>query len=190
MPKSLEACKWEVGTYFAEIKEFTYAIRTYALSNGRSLKFIKNDNKRIYVKCLGGKGNCKWYTYCSFRADVNAWQLRKLFHAHNCSRDFNVKLMTSKWLSERMEKTMRENPTMKVMDIREKVTRKWNVGISRNMTFRARAMAKDNVKGSFKEQFRIIYDYGHELLKTNPGTTVQIKVDNSNREVIFQRFYA
>ncbi|WVZ25006.1 hypothetical protein V8G54_003550 [Vigna mungo] len=92
MPKSLEAYKWEVGTYFSEKKEFTDAIRTYALSNGRSLKFIKNDKKRISIKCLGRKGNCKWYAYCSFRADVNAWKLRKVFDAHSCSRDFNVKL--------------------------------------------------------------------------------------------------
>ncbi|XP_052725933.1 uncharacterized protein LOC128194388 [Vigna angularis] len=190
MPKTLEGYKWEVGTYFAEKNEFTDAIRTYALSNGRSLKFIKNDKKRIFVKCLGGRGNCKWYAYCSFRTDVNAWQLRKVFDVHSCSRDFNVKLMTSKWLSQRMKKTVRENPTMKVMDIRDKVTWKWNVGISRNMAFRARAMAKDKVEGSFKDQFRRLHDYGHELLKTNPGTTVQIKVDNSNGEVIFQRFYA
>ncbi|WVY91580.1 hypothetical protein V8G54_037094 [Vigna mungo] len=167
IPKSLEAYKWEVETYFAEKKEFTDAIRTYALSNERNLKFIKNDKKRITVKCLGGKGKCKCF-----------------------SRDFNVKLMTSKWLSQRMEKTVRENPTMKVMNIREKVTRKLNVGISRNMAFRARALAKDNVEGSFNEKFRRLYDYGHELLKTNPGTTVQIKVDNINGEVIFQRFYA
>ncbi|XP_017416609.1 uncharacterized protein LOC108327414 [Vigna angularis] len=58
------------------------------------------------------------------------------------------------------------------------------------MAFRARAMAKDKVEGSFKDHFRILHDYGHELLKTNLGTTVQIKVDNSNGEVIFQRFYA
>ncbi|XP_017412869.1 uncharacterized protein LOC108324433 [Vigna angularis] len=190
MPKTLVGYKWEVGTYFVEKNEFTDAIRTYALSNGRSLKFIKNDKKRISVKCLSGRGYCKWYAYCSFKTDFSAWQLRKVFDVHNCSRDFNVKLMTSKWLSERMEKTVRENPTMKVMDIRDKVTRKWNVGISRNMAFRARAMAKDKVEGSFKDQYRRLHDYGHELLKTNPGTTVQIKVDNSNDEVIFQRFYA
>ncbi|WVZ25425.1 hypothetical protein V8G54_003969 [Vigna mungo] len=72
MPKNLEAYKWEIGTYFAEKNEFTDAIRTYALSNARSLKFIKNDKKRISVKCMGGKGNCKWYAYCFFRPDVDA----------------------------------------------------------------------------------------------------------------------
>ncbi|XP_014495011.1 uncharacterized protein LOC106756927 [Vigna radiata var. radiata] len=190
MPRSMEGYKWEVGTFFAEKKEFMDGIRTYALSNGRNMKFIKNDKKRIIVKCLGGKVKCNWYAYCAFRIDVNAWQLRKVVDSHSCSRDFNVKLMTSKWLSERMEKSVRENPTMKVMDIRDKVTRKWNVGISRNMAFRARAMAKDKIEGSFHEQYRRLYDYGHELLKTNPGSTIQIKVDNINGEVIFQRFYA
>ncbi|XP_017412951.1 uncharacterized protein LOC108324522 [Vigna angularis] len=68
-----------------------------------------------------------------------------------------------------MEKYVRENPNMKVMDIRDKVSRKWNVGISRNMDFRARAMTKDNIEGSFKEQYRRIYDYGHELLRANTG---------------------
>ncbi|WVY97484.1 hypothetical protein V8G54_029635 [Vigna mungo] len=120
MPRSLVGYKWEVGTFFVEKNEFMDAIRTYALSNGRNLKFIKNDKKRICVKCLGGKGKCNWYAYCAFRIDVNAWHLRKVVDTHSCSRDFNVKLMTSKWLSERMEKSVRENPTMKVMDIRDK----------------------------------------------------------------------
>ncbi|WVY89621.1 hypothetical protein V8G54_035135 [Vigna mungo] len=59
MPRSLEGYKWEVGTFFVEKMEFLDAIRTYALSNGRNLKFIKNDKIRIFVKCLGGKGICK-----------------------------------------------------------------------------------------------------------------------------------
>ncbi|WVY89949.1 hypothetical protein V8G54_035463 [Vigna mungo] len=84
MPRSLEGYKWEVGTFFAEKMEFIDAIRTYALRNGRNLKFIKNDKKMIYVKCLGGKGTCKWYAYCAFRIDVNAWQLRKQLGKEQC----------------------------------------------------------------------------------------------------------
>ncbi|XP_052736643.1 uncharacterized protein LOC128197854 [Vigna angularis] len=88
-----------------------------------------------------------------------------------------------------MAKSVRDNPNMKVMDIRDKVSRKWNVEIFRNMAFRARAMTKDNVEGSFKEQYRRIYDYGHELLRANPGSTIKIKVENSNEECIFNRIY-
>ncbi|WVZ16312.1 hypothetical protein V8G54_009294 [Vigna mungo] len=98
MPKSLDEYKWEVGTFFNEKKEFTEAIRTYALSHGRNLKFIKNDKKMVF----------------------NSWQLRKVIDDHSCTRDFNVKFMTSKWMSQMMEKTVRENPNMKVMDTRDK----------------------------------------------------------------------
>ncbi|WVY91979.1 hypothetical protein V8G54_037493 [Vigna mungo] len=189
MPKSLGEYKWEVGTYFTNKKEFTDAIRTYALSNGKNLKLIKNDKKRVAVKCLGANGKCNWYAYCAYMCLQKSWQLRKIIDDHTCSRDFNVKLITTKWLSEKMEKTVRENPNMKVMDIREKLSRKWNVSISKNMAFRARMMAKYSVEGSFKEQFRRLHDYGHEVLKRNPGSTVQIKVENINEECIFKRIY-
>ena len=101
-----------------------------------------------------------------------------------------MKSMNAKWLSKKMEKTVRENPNMKVMDIRDKVSRKWNVGIFRNMAFRARVIARDHVDGSFSEQFRRIYDYAHELLRTNPGSTIKLNVENIEGEVIFKRFYA
>ncbi|XP_022632844.1 uncharacterized protein LOC106752445 [Vigna radiata var. radiata] len=50
-------------------------------------------------------------------------------------------------------------------------------------------MAACNVEGSFQKQFTRIYDYAHELLKSNPGSTVILKADSENGETIFQRFY-
>jgi len=46
---------------------------------------------------------------------------------------------------------------------------------------KARAMAADIVDGSFKEQYKRIYNYAHELLKCNPGSTIKIKVENDNQ---------
>jgi len=43
-------------------------------------------------------------------------------------------------------------------------------------------MAADIVDGSFKEQYKRIYDYAHELLKCNLGSTIKIKVENDNDE--------
>ncbi|WVZ07084.1 hypothetical protein V8G54_020430 [Vigna mungo] len=167
MPRSMEGYKWEVRTFFTEKKEFMDGIQTYALSNGRNMKFIKNDKKRIIVKI-----------------DVNAWQLRKVVDSHSCSRDFNVKLMTSKWLSERMEKYVRENPTMKVMDIRDKMTRKWNVGISRNMAFRAKAC-----KDSFVS-CRPIVGLDGCFLKTKYGGELLTAVGRDGNEQMLPIAYA
>ena len=112
-PKNMDDYNWEVGTYFTEKEHFTDAIRTYGVHSGRKLKIFRNDKRRICVKCLGAKGKCKWYAYCAFKAAQSTWQLRKIINNHTCSREFNVRLMTSKWLSGRLEKTLRENPGVK-----------------------------------------------------------------------------
>ena len=83
MPKNMDDYKWKIGTYFTEKHEFIEAIRTYALANGKSLKFVKNDNQRVSVKCLGANGECNWYAYCGYMGAVKSWQLRRkagIFH--------------------------------------------------------------------------------------------------------------
>ena len=117
MPKSMSEYKWEVGTYFAEKLEFVEAIRTYALENGRSLKIFKSDKRRVRVKCLGANGKCPWYAYCGYMNSVNMWQLRKIIDQHTCSREFNIHLINSKWLSKRFEKVVRSNPKTKAVEI-------------------------------------------------------------------------
>lgn len=82
-------------------------------------------------------------------------ELRKIIDVHNCNRDFNVKLLNFKWLSKKIEKTFRENPLMKVMDIGDKFSRKWNICISKNMAFRTKPIAADNVDESLKEEYMI-----------------------------------
>jgi len=141
MPKSMAEYEWQVGTYFVNKEEFIEAIRTYGLQSGRNLKFEKNDKKRVRVVCLGARGKCVWIAYYAYVPILKTWQLRKIVDKHTCSREFNNRLINAKWLSGRIEKTVRENPTVKAMHIREKGLRKWNVSISRAMSFRARSMA-------------------------------------------------
>lgn len=50
-------------------------------------------------------------------------------------------------------------------------------------------MASGQVDGSFKDQFKRIYDYPHELLRCNPRSTVKVKVDDMDRDAIFKRIY-
>jgi len=45
------------------------------------------------------------------------------------------------------------------------------------------------VEGSFKDQYRIIYDYAHELIRSNPRFIVKVKVEDANDEKIFVRIY-
>lgn len=65
---------------------------------------------------------------------------------------------------------------MKLTIICEKVHEKYNTGMSRTNAYRARKVSLDYVEGSFKEQYPRLYDYTHELLRSNPNNTIKLKV--------------
>ncbi|XP_017416406.1 uncharacterized protein LOC108327185 [Vigna angularis] len=190
MPKNMLDFNWEVGTYFVDKEDILDAIKSYVVENGKNLKLVKNDKKRIRVKCLGSKGECPWVAYFGFMDAVKSWQLRTVVDRHTCSREHKLRLFNAKWLSRKLEKTIRENHNVKGVDIRDKITRKWNIAISKNMAYRAKAYASNEVAGSFSKQYSTIYDYAHELLVRNPGSTIKVKVEPYDGKPIFKRFYA
>ncbi|XP_050920069.1 uncharacterized protein LOC127137673 [Lathyrus oleraceus] len=73
-----------------------------------------------------------------------------------------------------IQSNVRESPNLKLSDIMEKTHEKWNVGINKTLAYRAKTLVVDIMDGSFMEQYRGIHNYGHELLRTNPGSTVKI----------------
>jgi len=151
MPKSMVNYKWDVGTYFLDKEHFRDVVRTYAIRGGRNIRIVKNDKGRIRVRYIGAQGNYLWLAYCALLTSHHNWQLRKVVDVHTCSREFTIDIINSKWLSETLETNLRENPGLKINEIRNKVVRKWNTRVSMSMARRARAMAADQVQGSFKE---------------------------------------
>ncbi|XP_014499552.1 uncharacterized protein LOC106760653 [Vigna radiata var. radiata] len=187
--KSMVDYKWEVGTIFNDKEDFKEAIRNYAIHTGRDLKFVKNDKHRVRVRCMGAQKKCPWVAYLGYLPSRNIWQLRKILDTHACSRQLNIKMMNSKWLSHEVDKVLHDNPTIKVQDIRNKALRKWNTKVSISKARRVKLMATNEREGDFKEQFRRIHDYGQEVLRSNPGSTVKIKVNSDNGDAIFERIY-
>ncbi|WVY95463.1 hypothetical protein V8G54_034551 [Vigna mungo] len=161
--KNMSKYKWEVGTKFSDKNEFMDA--------GRNLKFLKNDNRRVRVRCLGVEKKCPWMTYCGYLEGCRTWQLRKILDTHTCNT------------------TLLENPNLKINEIRSKALRKWNTNVTLSKARRAKLMASCKLEGSSKDQFTRIFDYAHELLRCNPGSTVKVKVDSENGQTTFQRFY-
>ena len=173
---------WDLGTYFTYKEAFKDAIRTYAVHSGRNLKLVKNDNSRVRVRYIGAQEQCEL-------PSTSCWQLRKLNDVHTCARQFKVDLLSTKWLSGRLETSLSHNPKLRINDVRNKTVKKWNTSISKSKAQRAMTMVLKNVQGSFQEQYKQIYDYAHELMCANPGSTVKVKVEDMNGLKVFNRFY-
>ncbi|KAK2436909.1 hypothetical protein QL285_021871 [Trifolium repens] len=167
--KDMRDYKWEVGTYFACKEEFQYAIKCYSIQSARAVKFKKNDKTRMRVICKPG---CKWAAYCAHIPGQETWQLRKIHDDHKCNREPHVPLLSSNWLSKKLHTNVKENPNLKLLDIIERTQQKWNLKINKTKAYRARSLAFDLVDGSFREQYTRFYDYCHELLRSNRGSTV------------------
>ncbi|XP_058733729.1 uncharacterized protein LOC131605384 [Vicia villosa] len=172
--KDMADYKWEVGVYFRSKDDFKEAITSYAVQSGRNMRFTKNDKVRVRVNCKDG---CQWEAYCAKLPNEETWELRKLVDKHECSREYNVKMLTTKLLSKRIQNSLKTNLRMKIKDIKAKAQRKWNVGVNKTKAIRARFKARDMVDGSFLGDYTRIYDYCHELLRANPGSTIKINVD-------------
>ncbi|WVZ26315.1 hypothetical protein V8G54_004859 [Vigna mungo] len=130
MQKSMSEYKWEVGTKFRDKNEFMEVVRSYAVHGERDLKFIKNDNRRVRVRCLGAQKSCPWMAYYGYMEGCSTWQLRKVVDNHSCSRQFNIKMMNVKWLSDTLDNSMQQNPNLKINEIRSKALRKWNTNVT------------------------------------------------------------
>jgi len=164
--------KWEVGTYFVSKQQFQEGIRTYAVHNGKDIKFRKNDKTRVRAICK--KNGCKWEAFCAKRPGEETWQLRKILDVCKCPWDYSVSLMSSRWLGGKLNNSVRENPSIRLGDIIEKTNHRFHMSISKTKAYRARSHAKDLVDGSYREQYTRMHDYCHELFRSNPGSTVKV----------------
>ncbi|XP_017416361.1 uncharacterized protein LOC108327134 [Vigna angularis] len=85
---------------------------------------------------------------------------------------------------------MKANPDINLKNLHSKFCKKWNIGVSRSTTTKAKAMATANIDDCFKQQYERLYDYAQELLRSNPGSTMKLSVERNEDKAIFKIFWS
>ncbi|XP_016185194.2 uncharacterized protein LOC107626811 [Arachis ipaensis] len=94
--------------------------------------------------------------------------------------------MHAKWLSKVFLNKIAENPKIKLTTLMRKAYTKWNAELTKSKASRVRQFALDELQGTYVEQYRRLYDYCHEILRTNPGSSVHLKIQRPP-EFAFER---
>ncbi|RYR54357.1 hypothetical protein Ahy_A06g029614 [Arachis hypogaea] len=107
----------------------------------------------------------------------DTWQLTSCYKKHRCSKATKIGIMSSQWLSKAFMKKICENPKIKLRTLIKKAHSKWNVDLTMTKAARVKQQVLDEINGTYGEQYKRIHDYAAELLRSNPGSTVQIQVE-------------
>ena len=104
---------------------------------------------------------------------------------HKCAKKHGNFHLTSQWIAQHYLEDFRCDPTWKITSIIARVKKEMKLRISKIKAWRVRDYTLKQINGDEKEQYSRLYDYRRELLRTNPGSTVEFKEEKG----VFEGMY-
>ncbi|CAI9259249.1 unnamed protein product [Lactuca saligna] len=132
------------------------------------MRFKGPRQTRILVRC--SKGACTFRLWASWMSDEESFQIKSLKSDHNCARNFKFgSLVTYAWIGSHYTKEIVESQKISLRKLRLKVMAKF---------------------GNLVEHYGKLWSYGHEILRTNLGSTVKLDMeDGPDGKKYFSKFY-
>ncbi|XP_058780530.1 uncharacterized protein LOC131654122 [Vicia villosa] len=152
----------------------------------KNLHITKNDRKRVVVWC---DKDCPFYMRFSKRVANEYWQLVNIIDDHTCHRTAKNRQATTEWLAKKFIPLLRHTPEMRPKGLVAESLEKWGVKLSSAQAYRAKIRALELIHGAETEQYAYLRNYGEELRRSNPNTTVIIKCGMSDVGPVFERIY-
>ncbi|KAL4291966.1 hypothetical protein GQ457_14G024710 [Hibiscus cannabinus] len=167
--RNSESPQFCLGMLFTDGKEFKDAIYKYSRCSRRELKIVKNEPKRISVKCIAS-AKCPWRIYASTNRQTRCIQVKTFINEHNYPVSFKNKMVSMKVIAEHFEDTIKDHPKMKIREIQRRIQSELHVNVPNARCRRAKSLVTSRLAGSCKEEFALLWDYADELRTKNPGS--------------------
>ncbi|KAI3791870.1 hypothetical protein L2E82_05734 [Cichorium intybus] len=139
---------------------------------------VKKVKSKVKVKEVNevGKGKCCWKLHASRATEDDDWVVKTYNHNHICLQSRDIKLCTATFISKQIMDQVESNPEIPVRALQDQLQKKYEVALSIDKVFRAKAAATKIVVGDYTKQYAILRDYILELQATNPETTARVDV--------------
>jgi hypothetical protein len=155
---------FKIGMKFPSVDVLRKAITEYSLKQRVEIKMPWNERTKIEAHCANG---CPWFLYASLDNRVNCFLVKRYVGDHNCVKKWVLKRCTTKWLAEKYMDKFRADEKMTLTNF----VRIVQLG-------RARMLAMKSIYGDEIQQFNKLWDYGHELRRSNPGSSFYLNLSN------------
>ncbi|CAI9281989.1 unnamed protein product [Lactuca saligna] len=134
---------------------------------------------------------CPFRVHASWMTQERSFQIKTLVDEHKCVRNFNISnLLSPRWLARHFLKELIMKPNLKCKEMQSIIRNKFHYGVSWSKDYRTRCRAMIIIDGKLTEHYARVWDYCHELLRSNPGSTIQVGVTvNPDQTTYFHRMY-
>ncbi|KAH6807214.1 hypothetical protein C2S51_028322 [Perilla frutescens var. frutescens] len=180
---------FRLGQVFASINDFYDAVKNYGIYNMYGLKFVQKDKKRCRVKCVD---KCPWLIFCSKVGNFETYKVKTFVDNHNCQKEeVREKFANTTWLGNMVIGDFRNHPKMTGEELKSLVAEKYKITISISKAYRIKEHAQQLLDGDVAQQYSRLADYCEELVRTNPGSTVELLApkQGQNGPSRFERIY-
>ncbi|KAL5708733.1 hypothetical protein ACHQM5_019499 [Ranunculus cassubicifolius] len=178
----------EPGLRFGSPNQLRKFIRCYAVANARPIRFKISASRRLQAKCATG---CPWNLWASWMRYEKSFQIKKYNPEHRCVKTFVVKLANSAFISGLYHDKILANPHWKLVDFKQDILEKYRINVTKTKCYRTKKCALGNVEKILEEHYSKLWDYGAEIRRSNPMSTVKIQGERPNidQQGYFKRMY-
>ncbi|XP_039040325.1 uncharacterized protein LOC120178581, partial [Hibiscus syriacus] len=195
--KHLKAAEvWEntitgVDQRFNSFNEFREAVHKYSVAHGFAYRYKKNNHHRVTVKCKAQ--GCPWRIFASRLSTTQLICIKKMNTTHTCE-GAAVKAghrATRGWVGSIIKEKLKASPNWKPKNIANDIKREYGIQLNYSQAWRAIEIAKEQLRGSFKEAYSLLPYFCEKIKDTNPGSIVSfVTKDDSSFHRLFVSFHA
>ncbi|XP_061993413.1 uncharacterized protein LOC133711279 [Rosa rugosa] len=180
---------FKLGIKFGTVQILRDALREMAIQGGWEYVYIKNEKVRLQVVCK--EDDCPFELFASKLQHEATLMIKGYNSKHTCIRKFNNKMVKLKYLTTKFKDQIAMNEAWKPDSLAKTMFANIKARVSTQMAYKAKRAALLEVEGSIRYQFARLKDYGSELKRVDPETTIDIKCDfsNTSKEPLFKRKY-
>lgn len=139
---------------FPTIGHLKHILKEIFIKEYRDFEYVFNDRTKLRDRCKSKE--CKWVVYARVKnSDNKNVMINTLIDNHDCGIVFDIKRVTSIWLSRHFMEQFRLNPNMNYQSFREMVCAQKFSNVSKIKFYIAKDKASKTLEGSVKDQYTI-----------------------------------
>ncbi|KAH7838596.1 hypothetical protein Vadar_028766 [Vaccinium darrowii] len=127
------------GTIFANVNAFRKLLKEFHIRNGCDYKYIKNESKRVTVKCKEpAEVGCKWRLHASRVGHTTNFQIKTITGEHTRGRKYQSRWASVEWLAKNYLDKLIDELDWKVTAMQHDVKRAWMLDVPQSQIYRAK----------------------------------------------------